>query len=54
MGSRCGPFEPALRLLTAGDIDVTSLIQARYSLDNAVEALAHAGRKGVLKALISM
>lgn len=54
MGSRCGPFEPALRLLTAGDIDVASLIQARYPLDNAVEALARAGRKGVLKVLISM
>jgi len=29
VGSRCGPFEPALRALSAGDIDVHSLTAAR-------------------------
>lgn len=52
LGSRCGPFAPALRLLEAGRVQVTPLIQARFSLDEAVTALRHAGRKGVLKVLI--
>ncbi|MCL4858185.1 MAG: alcohol dehydrogenase catalytic domain-containing protein [Caldilineaceae bacterium] len=52
LGSRCGPFAPALRLLEAGRVQVTPLIQARFPLDDAVTALRHAGRKGVLKVLI--
>ncbi len=54
MGSRCGPFAPALRLLANNAIDVASLIHACYPLDRAVEALEHAARKGVLKVLISV
>lgn len=52
VGSRCGPFAPALRLLHSGLVQVTPMIHACYSLDQAVAALAHAGRKGVLKVLI--
>lgn len=52
VGSRCGPFAPALRLLQNGLIRVEPLIQARYSLDQGVAALHHAGRKGILKILI--
>lgn len=52
LGSRCGPFAPALRLLDAGAIVTDPLIHARYSLDKAVAALEHAGQRGVLKVLI--
>jgi threonine dehydrogenase-like Zn-dependent dehydrogenase len=52
VGSRCGPFAPALALLRDGRVDVQSLIHARYSLNEGVAALEHAGRKGVLKVLI--
>ena len=31
VGSRCGPFDAALRLLASGLVDVESLIEARYS-----------------------
>jgi threonine dehydrogenase-like Zn-dependent dehydrogenase len=54
VGSRCGPFAPALALLRAGRVDVASLLHARYPLDEGVAALEHAGRKGVLKVLIQM
>jgi threonine dehydrogenase-like Zn-dependent dehydrogenase len=54
VGSRCGPFEPALRALSAGDIDVHSLIAARHRLDDGVEALRHAAEPGVLKVLLEM
>ncbi len=52
VGSRCGPFAPALRLLARGLVDVTSLIQARYPLAEGLAAFARAAQKGVLKVLI--
>lgn len=52
VGSRCGPFAPALRLLERGDVDPTGLIAARYPLSRAVEAMEHAARPGTMKVLI--
>lgn len=52
IGSRCGPFGAALRLVEAGLIDPRPLIEARYSLDEAERALAHAAQPGALKVLI--
>lgn len=52
VGSRCGPFPPALRLLAQGLVDVTSLIEAEYPLDKALPAFEHAGRRGALKVLV--
>ena len=52
VGSRCGPFAPALRLLERGAVDVASMIHGTYSLDDAEKALEHAARPGVLKILL--
>lgn len=52
VGSRCGPFAPAIRLLAEGAVAVEPLIHARYSLDDGLAALAHAARRGVLKVLV--
>jgi threonine dehydrogenase-like Zn-dependent dehydrogenase len=54
IGSRCGPFEPALRLLASRAVDVRPMIHATYSLDDAVAAFEHAQRRGALKVLIRM
>jgi threonine dehydrogenase-like Zn-dependent dehydrogenase len=54
VGSRCGPFAPALRLLERGLVDVVPLIQARYPLDQALAAFEHAARPGTLKILVEM
>jgi threonine dehydrogenase-like Zn-dependent dehydrogenase len=54
VGSRCGPFAPALDLLAKGEIDVEPLIQARYRLQQGVAAFAHAARPGVLKVLLEI
>ena len=54
VGSRCGPFAPALRLLERGLVDVTPLIQARYPLSQALAAFEHAARPGTLKVLVEM
>lgn len=52
VGSRCGPFDPALRLLASGAVDPTPLITARYPLARADEALAAAARRDHVKVLI--
>jgi alcohol dehydrogenase len=53
VGSRCGPFAPALRLLRQNRIQVRELVEARYPLTEGTAALEHAGRRGVLKILIA-
>lgn len=52
VGSRCGPFEPALRLLADGAVDVDSLVEGRYSLREGLAAFDHAARPGVRKILL--
>lgn len=52
VGSRCGPFAAALKLLAEKRVDVTPLIHARYPLERGVEAIARAQEPGVLKVLI--
>jgi threonine dehydrogenase-like Zn-dependent dehydrogenase len=54
IGSRCGPFEPAIQLLANKQIDVESMIQARFSLDEGVAAFERAARKGTLKVMVEM
>lgn len=54
VGSRCGPFVPALDGLARRQVEVRSLIHARYPLTDAVTAMEHAQRPGVLKILLDM
>jgi threonine dehydrogenase-like Zn-dependent dehydrogenase len=54
VGSRCGPFAPALRLLERREVDPTVLISAQYKLGEALKAFEHAAQSGVLKVLIEM
>lgn len=54
IGSRCGPFAPALRLLERGLVNVTTLIQARYTLTEILAALQCASQPGALKVLVKM
>jgi len=52
VGSRCGPFRPAVELLAAGRIEVAALIDERYPLADAVEAFSRAAQAGTLKVLV--
>jgi threonine dehydrogenase-like Zn-dependent dehydrogenase len=52
VGSRCGDMKRAIEALASGQVDPTPLIEARYPLARADEALAHAARRGTLKVLI--
>jgi threonine dehydrogenase-like Zn-dependent dehydrogenase len=52
VGSRCGPFVPALSLLSRGAVDPRGLLEARYPLAEALTAFDHAARPGMLKILV--
>jgi threonine dehydrogenase-like Zn-dependent dehydrogenase len=52
VGSRCGPFPPALRLLKNHDMDVTSMIDERFYLNNGLKAFDKARQPGILKVLL--
>jgi alcohol dehydrogenase len=52
VGSRCGRFEPALRLLRSGKLRLTEMIADRMPLKEAPKAFETAARKGVLKVLL--
>lgn len=49
VGSRCGPFPPALRALHRGRIDPSPLIEAVYPLSEGLRALEHAAQRGAAK-----
>lgn len=53
VGSRCGPFAPALELLASGRLDVSDLVSARFPLAEGVSAFEEAQRPGVLKVLLA-
>jgi len=52
IGSRCGPFEPTLRLMESKQVDPTILIASVFKLKDALKAFEHAAEPGVLKVLI--
>lgn len=52
VGSRCGPFAPALRALADGAVDVRSLVMAEIPLARGVEGLELAARPGATKVLL--
>lgn len=54
LGSRCGQFPPALRLLESGKIDLSPLISGIYSMDDAKNAFDKNKEKDTLKVLLKM
>ncbi|MGQ9722523.1 MAG: MDR/zinc-dependent alcohol dehydrogenase-like family protein [Candidatus Jordarchaeum sp.] len=54
IGSRCGPFEPAIRLLEQGLIDTESLITAKYPFKDILKAFEHARDSEAIKILVEM
>lgn len=54
IGSRCGPFQPAIELLAKGAVRTDLLVSARYPLTEATEAFDRAVRKDTLKVLLDV
>ena len=52
VGSRCGPFPPALRALETGTVEVLPLISDCYPLSRGIEGLEAARTSGALKILL--
>src|SRR5690606_27510808 len=52
IGSRCGPFEPALKLMESKLVDPTVLIDDEFSLSDGIKAFERAAQAGTLKVLI--
>ena len=52
IGSRCGRFEPALKLLRSGRVRVAEMISDRFALAEAPRAFERAAQKGVIKVLL--
>ncbi len=52
VGSRCGQFDPALRLLELGLVNPLELITEVFELDDAIHAFERAAHSGSLKILI--
>lgn len=53
LGSRCGRFEPALKLIRSGKLHLDKMISSTYPLSDAPAAFEHAQQRGVLKVLLS-
>jgi threonine dehydrogenase-like Zn-dependent dehydrogenase len=52
IGSRCGPFSPALRLLEAEKVEIRAMIEGEYLLSQGIQAFKHAAQPGVRKILL--
>jgi threonine dehydrogenase-like Zn-dependent dehydrogenase len=52
VGSRCGRFEPAIEMLRRRKVDVTGMLSAEHSLEEAPAAFREAAQRGVLKVLL--
>lgn len=54
IGSRCGPFEPAIRALLRGLVNVQELIDRRFPLEMGLQAFEYAMRDESLKVILEM
>lgn len=53
VGSRCGPFSAAIRMLKSGDLCSEDLIDGEYNIEQAIEAFELAAQPSVRKVLLS-
>ncbi|MGM0601748.1 MAG: hypothetical protein ACQESS_00400 [Bacillota bacterium] len=52
VGSRCGPFEAAIRLLSRHDLKLDKLVEKTFAFDRALEAFKYAEEKRPLKIIL--
>jgi threonine dehydrogenase-like Zn-dependent dehydrogenase len=54
IGSRCGPFEPAIRALIRGLVNVQELIDRRFPLEMGLQAFEYAEKDESIKVVLEM
>jgi threonine dehydrogenase-like Zn-dependent dehydrogenase len=52
IGSRCGPFKPAIDAIKSRSVDLYPLISDTFSIDDGIRAFQLASGKGVLKVIL--
>lgn len=53
VGSRCGPFDKAVRALQQKRVSVLDMVDGDFPLERAAEAFALARKPGIIKVLIT-
>ena len=54
LGSRCGPFDEAIKLLKSKKVDPLPLISKTFSLSDAPKAIAFAQQPEIMKVLLNV
>ena len=54
IGSRCGPFKPAIDAIKSRSVDLYPLISDTFSIHDGLRAFQAASRKGVLKVILNI
>ncbi len=54
VGSRCGPFPPALRLLKGKSLPLEKMVEKKFPLSRGREGVKYASRKGVKKVVLEI
>ena len=54
IGSRCGPFDDAIKALLAGQVNTNGLITGRYNLEDGLEAFAAAASPQHIKVILKI
>ena len=54
LGSRCGPFQPAIKALEAKIVNVIQLISKVFPIEDGVDAMNYASQKGVIKVILKL
>ena len=54
IGSRCGPFGPALKAIASRNIDLYPMISREFSIEEGIKAFQYAMKKDTLKVILNM
>ncbi len=54
IGSRCGPFPPAIKAIETGEVDLYPLISSRFPLEDGIKAFKYAFKKDALKVILKI
>lgn len=52
IGSRCGPFPPAIKAIESGQIELYPLISGRFALEDGVKAFRQAFKRDAIKIIL--
>ena len=54
IGSRCGPFPPAINAIEAKKVNLLSLVSETFALEDGIKAFEFASLRGVLKVILKL